>query len=154
ATPAHSYLKMLYKYPQREYPYAALVTENMRRTREQTEYELLDTGVFTENRYFDVFVEYAQSDIDDVLMRITVHNRGPEAAALHVLPQLFFRNTWSWRNGAARPRLALQDGHVLAHHDVLGEYHWYVCNEPDAVILFTDNETNTQRLYDIPNAGY
>ena len=112
ATPTHSYLKMLYKYPQREYPYAALVAESRRRTRKEPEYELLDTDVFADSRYFDVFVEYAQANVEDVLMRVTVHNRGPEAATLHVLPQLVFRNTWAWRNGAAKPRLALQAGHV------------------------------------------
>lgn len=152
ATPTHSYLKMLYKYPQREYPYATLIEENARRDRAETEYELIDTGVFAENRYFDVFVEYAQAQVDDVLMRITVHNRGPEAASLHVLPQLLFRNTWSWRTGAAKPRMALKDRHVEVHHDVLGEYRWYV--DKGAVLLFTDNETNMQRLYDVPNAGY
>ena len=118
----------------------------------EPEYELFDTGVFAENRYFDVFVEYAQAAVDDMLMRITVHNRGPEAATLHVLPQLFFRNTWAWRNGAAKPRLALQDGHVEVHHDHLGEYHWYADQGPS--FLFTDNETNTRRLYGVPNAGY
>jgi hypothetical protein len=105
ATPTHSYLKMLYKYPQREYPYATLVEENRRRGSTEPEYELIDTGVFAENRYFDVFVEYAQAGVDDVLMRITVHNRGPEAASLHILPQLFFRNTWRWRDGAAKPSI-------------------------------------------------
>ena len=109
ATPTHSYLKMLYKYPQREYPYALLVEESQRRSRTQPEYELLDTGVFADNRYFDVFVEYAQANVDDVLMRVTVHNRGAETASLHILPQLFFRNTWAWRNGAAKPGMALQD---------------------------------------------
>ncbi|HKS55244.1 MAG TPA: hypothetical protein VJS12_08165 [Steroidobacteraceae bacterium] len=152
ATPTHSYLKQLYKYPQREYPYALLVEESQRRSRTQPEYELLDTGAFADNRYFDVFVEYAQANVDDVLMRITVHNRGADSAALHILPQLIFRNTWSWRNGAARPRLALQDSHVEVHHEQLGDYHWYVDN--GSTFLFTDNETNAQRLYDVPNTGY
>jgi hypothetical protein len=152
ATPTHSYLKMLYKYPQREYPYSALVDESRRRTRNEPEYELLDTGVFAEDRYFDVFVEYAQANLEDVLMRVTVHNRGPEAATLHVLPQLVFRNTWAWRNGAAKPRLALQAGHVVAHLDHPGEYHWYADQGP--ALLFTDNETNTRCLYSVPNAGY
>jgi hypothetical protein len=152
ATPTHSYLKMLYKYPQRAYPYAALVEESERRARSEPEYELLDTGVFADNRYFDVFVEYAQANVDDVLMRITVHNRGPEAATLHVLPQLFFRNTWCWRNGAAKPHLAQRGDYVLAQHDTLGEYHWYTDGSPS--LLFTENETNCQRLYDVPNAGY
>jgi hypothetical protein len=152
ATPTHSYLKMLYKYPQREYPYAALVDENRRRGPGEPEYELIDTGVFAANRYFDVFVEYTQADVDDVLMRITVHNRGPESGSLHVLPQLFFRNTWCWRNGVAKPRIALADGHVIARHHALGDYHWYV--DEGASFLFTDNETNTHRLYGLPNTGY
>src|SRR5262245_9780536 len=96
ATPTHSYLKMLYKYPQRAFPYAALVDENRRRSKAEPEYELIDTGVFDDDRYFDAVVEYAKAGPDDVLMRITVHNRGPEPASIHVLPQLVFRNTWSW----------------------------------------------------------
>ena len=152
ATPTHSYLKMLYKYPQRAYPYAQLVEESQRRARTETEYELFDTGVFAENRCFDVFVEYAQAHADDVLMRITIHNRGPEAATIHVLPQLFFRNTWAWRNGTAKPHLAQHGEHVLVQHDVLGEHRWYTDGNPS--LLFTENATNTQRLYDVANAGY
>jgi hypothetical protein len=152
ATPTHSYLKMLYKYPQRAYPYAQLVEESQRRARTEPEYELFDTGVFAENRYFDVFIEYAQAHADDVLMRITIHNRGPEAATIHVLPQLFFRNTWGWRNDAAKPHLAQHSEHVLVQHDVLGEHRWYVDGKPS--LLFTENDTNTQRLYDVANAGY
>src|SRR4029453_4061014 len=136
ATPTHSYLKMLYKYPQRAFPYAALVEENRGRARSEPEYELLDTGVFAQNRYFDVFVEYAQANVDDVLMRITAHNRGPEAATLHVLPQLVPRNPWAWRKGAAKAHLAQRDGHVLVQHDVLGEYHWYTDGNPS--LLFTE----------------
>jgi hypothetical protein len=179
ATPTHSYLKMLYKYPQREYPYADLVHENRRRGVGAPEYELLDTGVFADNRYFDVFVEYAQADVDDVLMRITVHNRGPERASLHVLPQLWFRNTWSWKNGAVKPSLARDGDHVVARHPELGTHYWYVeapSFAPHAApaageaplqapspggegwgegrFLFTSNETNTSRLHGIPNAGY
>ena len=153
ATPTHSYLKMLYKYPQRAYPYADLVHENRRRGSTEAEYELVDTGVLAENRYFDVFVEYAQADVDDVLMRITVHNRGPEAASLHVLPQLFFRNTWRWRHGGTKPHMALKHGHVEVQHDELGEYRWHVAGD-GATFLFTDNETNGHRLYGSPNAGY
>ncbi|HEY0341141.1 MAG TPA: hypothetical protein VGC34_10070, partial [Steroidobacteraceae bacterium] len=97
ATPSHSYLKMLYKYPQREYPYGHLVEENRRRGIGQPEYELIDCGSFDDNRYFDVYVEYAQAGVDDVLMRITVTNRGPEPAPIHLLPQLWYRNTWSWQ---------------------------------------------------------
>jgi hypothetical protein len=152
ATPAHSYLQMLYKYPQREYPYAELVQRNSARGFTEPEYELVDTGVFAENRYFDVFVEYAQADIDDMLMRITVHNRGPAAAPLHVLPQLVFRNTWRWKNGAPRPSMVLSSDHVLVAHEDLGAYHWYVDGSP--TFLFTANETNTERLYGIETDGY
>src|SRR5665213_3635347 len=105
ATPTHSYLKMLYKYPQRAFPYAELVAENGRRGTDMPEYELLDTGVFAENRYFDIFVEYAQAEPGDMLMKITVWNRGPTAAPLHLIPQLVLRNTWSWNLGATRPML-------------------------------------------------
>ena len=113
ATPTHSYLKLLYKYPQRAFPYASLVEENRRRGKDQPEFELIDTGVFDDDRYFDVFVEYAKAAPDDILMRVTVHNRGPEPATLHLLPQLWFRNTWSWREGTRRPGLdAADDGTI------------------------------------------
>src|SRR3954470_20564354 len=102
ATPSGSYLKMLYKYPQAEYPYDRLVEENRRRTKSDPEFELLDTGVFDDNRYFDVFVEYAKAGPEDVLVRITAHNRGPDGAELHLLPTLWFRNRWSWEAGRAR----------------------------------------------------
>src|SRR2546422_2946067 len=105
STPTHSYMKALYKYPQREFPYARLVEENRRRSQNDLELELLDTGAFDDNRYFDVFAEYAKAGPDDVLIRITVANRGPEAAELHLLPTLWFRNTWSWQARAPRPRL-------------------------------------------------
>ena len=105
ATPTHSYLKYLYKYPQREFPYNWLVEENRRRGKDQPEFELIDTGVFDDDRYFDVFVEYAKAGPEDILMLVTAHNRGPEAATIHVLPQLWFRNIWSWRaNAPPRPR--------------------------------------------------
>src|SRR5690349_14204731 len=108
ATPTHSYLKMLYKYPQREFPYARLVEENRRRGKDQPEFELLDTGVFDDDRYFDVFVEYAKAGPDDLLMVVTVHNRGPEPASITVLPQLWYRNIWSWQPGGAKPSLRAQ----------------------------------------------
>src|SRR5438270_583302 len=108
ATPTGSYLKMLYKYPQAEFPYARLVEENRRRGRDQPEFELLDTGLFDDDRYFDVFVEYAKAAPDDVLLQVTVHNRGPDDAVLHLLPQLWFRNTWSWK-GASRPQLSVAE---------------------------------------------
>src|SRR5215468_6781017 len=126
ATPSHSYLKMLYKYPQRAFPYAWLVDENRRRGRDQPEFELIDTGVFDDDRYFDVFVEYAKAGPEDVLMQVTVHNRGPDEAVIHLLPQVWFRNTWSWKAGADRPALAAAgDRAVLARHPELGVYHVY-----------------------------
>jgi hypothetical protein len=152
ATPTHSYLRMLYKYPQRTFPYADLVHENRRRGVEAPEYELIDTDAFADDRYFDVFVEYAQAEVDDVLMRITVHNRGAESARLHVLPQLWFRNTWAWKHGASKPAAALHGDHVVALHDELGAYYWYVEGAPE--FLFTENETNTARLYGVSNAGH
>src|SRR2546426_12278153 len=103
STPTHSYMRMLYKYPQAEFPYETLLEENQRRERGQPEFELLDTGVFSGNRYFDIFVEYAKADVEDILIRLTAVNRGPEAAALHILPQLWFRNTWSWGKDLRRP---------------------------------------------------
>src|ERR1041385_38457 len=113
ATPTHSYLRALYKYPQREYPYAQLVEENRRRGRSAPEFELLDPGVFDDNRYFDVQAEYAKRSPTDIFIRITVHNRGPEAAAIHVLPQLWFRNTWSWGAAGVKPDLALVDRNAV-----------------------------------------
>jgi hypothetical protein len=152
ATPTHSYLKMLYKYPQREFPYAQLVEENRRRNRTQPEFELLDTGLFDDDRYFDVFVEYAKAAPTDLLMHLTVHNRGPEEAALHLLPQLWFRNTWSWTGTASKPELTLEDeGGVGARHPELGLYYFYAENDPKW--LFCDNETNLARLYGVNGAG-
>ncbi len=144
AIPTHAYLKMLYKYPQQEFPYARLVEENRRRDRNQTEFELLDTGIFDDDRYFDVFVEYAKAGPDDILMLVTLHNRGPESATIHVLPQLWFRNTWSWREGAPKPVLIGEDA-ITAQHDELGEYRLYCHGEPE--LLFAENETNFGRLF-------
>jgi hypothetical protein len=127
ATPTHSYLKMLYKYPQREFPYAQLVEENRRRGKDQPEFELLDTGIFDDDRYWDVFVEYAKAGPEDILMLVTVHNRGPETATIHLLPQLWFRNTWSWKRGIKKPTLRVgADGSVIAEHDEFGGYRWFV----------------------------
>ena len=151
ATPSHSYLKMLYKYPQSAFPYAQLVAENRRRGKGEDEFELLDTGVFDEDRYFDVFVEYAQAAPDDILMCITVHNRGPQAQPLVLLPQLFFRNTWSWRSGSAKPRLsASAEGGVRVEHRALGE--WHLDIDSPARLLFCDNETNARRHFGQPDA--
>ena len=146
STPTHSYMKYLYKYPQQEYPYRELVEKNRKRSREDLEYELLDTGVFEQNRYFDVFVEYAKADPEDLLIRISVHNRGPEEATLQLLPTLWFRNTWSWGKGATRPSLRqVQDGVVLASHPELGES--TLCCEGKPELLFTENDSNASRLW-------
>ena len=153
ATPSHSYLKMLYKYPQCEFPYARLVEENARRGLQDNEYELIDTGAFDGDRYWDVFVEYFKAAPDDILAQISIHNRGPAEATLHVLPQLWFRNTWSWAAGSEKPSLVAQaDGSIAAQHASLGAYHLYA--EPQHELLFCDNETNVQRLYAVKAAGY
>jgi hypothetical protein len=146
STPTHSYMKYLYKYPQREFPYRDLVETNGRRNREEFEYELLDTGVFNDDRYFDVFVEYAKADAEDVLVRITVHNRGAESARLHVLPTLWFRNTWSWGDDDRKPSLRQTvAGRIDATHDELGTYSLICDGSPE--LLFTENESNAQRLW-------
>ena len=152
STPTHSYKKFLYKYPQAVFPYNDLVETNRRRSRDEFEYELLDTGVFAEDRYFDVFVEYAKSDPEDVLIRITVNNRGPEAATLHLLPTLWFRNTWSWGEGEPKPVLSLLDGdRIHAFHPELGDF--TLQPEGEAELLFTENESNAGRLWGQPNAS-
>jgi len=146
STPTHSYMKYLYKYPQREYPYRDLVETSRRRTREEFEYELLDTGVFDDDRYFDVFVEYAKASPEHLLVRITVHNRGPESAVLHLLPTLWFRNTWSWEKAAAKPVLGkVARGVIHASHEKLGD-RFLMCDD-DPELLFTENESNAARLW-------
>jgi hypothetical protein len=146
STPTHSYMKYLYKYPQREFPYRDLIETNKRRSRDEFEYELLDTGIFDDDRYFDVFVEYAKGDPEDILVRITVHNRGPETATLHVLPTLWFRNTWTWEKGAVKPNLRQsKDGVVVATHGQLG--HRTFCCEGTHELLFTENESNASKLW-------
>jgi len=153
ATPSHSYLKYLYKYPQAAYPYAHLLEENRNRGMDQREFELSDTGIFEDDRYFDVFVEYAKDDPDDILMRINIHNRGPEAARIHVLPQLWFRNTWSWNHHHKRPSLTADASNtVRVQHSELGEMRCYMEGAPE--LLFCDNDTNVTRLYGIETAGY
>jgi hypothetical protein len=156
STPTHSYAKGLYKYPQREFPYAALVEENRRRGKDQSEYELADTGVFDDNRYFDVTAEYVKASPDDILIKVTIANRGLEAATIHLLPTLWFRNTWSWgRTGEgywAKPALRLlEDGSAVAEHESLGRMHFYAEGSPE--FLFTENETNCRRLFGAPNAS-
>jgi hypothetical protein len=154
STPTHSYMKYLYKYPQAAYPYSNLVETSRRRSRQEFEYELLDTGVFDQDRYFDVFVEYAKESPEDILVQITIHNRGPGPAELHVLPTLWFRNQWSWHGSPARPSLHQTAGTpagcvVRAVDPKLGERYLYCDGE--APLLFTENETNTQRIFGVPN---
>jgi hypothetical protein len=145
ATPSHSYLKMLYKYPQAAYPYSRLVEENRRRGPEQPEFELLDTGLFDDDRYFDVFVEYAKSAPDDILMQITAHNRGPEDAPLTLLPQLCCRNTWCWKPDVAKPSLTIRPGGIAIQHPRMGKFRLDFDSEP--TLLFCENETNVRRLF-------
>ncbi len=154
ATPSHSYLKMLYKYPQRAFPYADLVAENAQRDTGHPEYELRDTGVFAGNRYFDVYVEYAQAEPGDVLMKVTAWNRGPDEAPLHLVPQLILRNTWSWKPGAAKPALRAVGEHVIAIEpaDELGMSRLYA--EGPAELLFTENESNAPRLWSLGGPGF
>jgi hypothetical protein len=154
STPTHSYMKYLYKYPQAAYPYSNLVETSRRRSRQEFEYELLDTGVFDQDRYFDVFVEYAKESPEDILIQISVHNRGPDLAELHVLPTLWFRNQWSWRVAVDRPSMQQVAGtpsvSVVKVVDAkLGERHFYC--EGEVPLLFTENETNTQRIFGVPN---
>jgi hypothetical protein len=159
STPTHSYMKFLYTYPQAAYPYADLVETNRRRSRNEFEYELLDTGVLNEDRYFDVVVEYAKASPEDMLIRITAHNRGADGAELHVLPTLWFRNDWApWiARPGQRPLLRQTDGPagactIAATHAALGTYHLYC--EGDAPVLFTENSTNHARLHlDYPDEG-
>jgi hypothetical protein len=148
STPTHSYMKYLYKYPQEAYPYDRLVQTNRKLSRHDYEYELIDTGVFDGNRYFDVFVEYAKASAEDILVQITVWNRGPEPATLHVLPTVWFRNVWSW-GGGPRPELRQEQGAVAIAHASLGRRFFHADNAKD--LLFTENETNTERLFRSPN---
>jgi hypothetical protein len=154
STPTHSYMKYLYKYPQAAYPYEDIVATNAKRSRQEPEYELIDTGIFDEDRYFDVFVEYAKASPEDLLIQVTVANRGPEAATLHVLPTVWFRNTWSWGGDAPRPSLRRvsrgdSDGAVALRHPGLGER--FLRAEGKATLLFTENETNHERLHQTAN---
>jgi len=163
ATPTHSYLRMLYKYPQNAFPYAELVAKNAGRSKSESEYELLDTGIFDEDRYFDVFIEFAKAGPTDILIRVTAENRGPEAAELTLIPQLVFRNLWSWGDGCRRPALRLDGGSIVTEHEVcgypkirdsvddiqhlppLGTYRFHA--EGEVEWLFTENETNAPKLF-------
>ena len=159
ATPTNSYLKGLYKYPQAEFPYRQLLEENRRRDRTMPEYELADTGVFNESRYFDVFAEYAKNTPNDILIRISVSNRGPETATVHLLPTIWFRNTWVWQcthEGCERkPQISLgKDGRLELEHPTLGRFLMEIGpdlkgNQPP--VLFTENETNYSRLFGMQN---
>ncbi len=154
STPTHSYMKLLYKYPQRAFPYTDLVATNGRRGKDEFEYELIDTGIFDEDRYFDVFVEYAKAAPDDILVEVTVHNRGPAAAMLDVLPTLWFRNTWRWAPGGQPPSIQQTEtvggaAGARASHPQLGE--WLLSCVASAELVFCDNETNNQRLFAVPN---
>ncbi|MEB2331823.1 MAG: glucosidase [Nitrosomonas sp.] len=156
ATPTHSYLQYLYKYPQAAYPYEDLVTTSERRSRQEAEYELLDTGIFDENRYFDIFVEYAKADPEDILIRISAVNRGPETADLRILPTLWFRNTWSWAPGLAKPALYQEENQddcriIRTQQNESGDYRLYCADAP--TLLFCENETNTCRLFHTDNAS-
>ncbi|MFN0152223.1 MAG: MGH1-like glycoside hydrolase domain-containing protein [bacterium] len=160
STPTHSYMKGLYKYPQGEFPYARLVEESRRRGRDAAEFELIDSGAFDENRYFDLFVEYAKASPDDVLIRITVHNRGPEKASVRVLPTVWFRNTWSWggdgEGHSAKPSLSKTAADaIVADHATLGRFQLSVAPDADGRapnLLFTENETNSERIFGTPPA--
>ncbi len=153
STPTHSYMKFLYKYPQREFPYARLVEENRRRGKRELEFELIDTGVFDDNRYFDVTIEYAKAGPDDILIRIEATNRGPEPAPLHLLPTVWFRNTWSWGLDERRPKLR-RDASAEAAAIKLDHYYygsrWLYC-EGSPALVFTENDTNNQRIFDYEN---
>ena len=153
-TPSHSYMKHLYKYPHAEYPYADLVHTNASRSKFEKEYELLDTGIFNENKYFDVFTEYAKNEAEDILVRVTIYNRGNDAAYIALLPTLWLRNLWSFDLMHEKPLIYLKDGgegygHAKADHYWEGDYHFYF--ENPVRTLFTENETNTERLYGVPN---
>lgn len=154
--PSHAYMKYLYKYPQEAFPYEDLVKTNRNRNRYEFEYELLDTGIFNEDRYYDVFIEYAKESSEEILIQVSIANRGPEAATLHLLPTLWFRNTWSWEKESIKPLISLdkstQNTKVLkALHHNLGNF-WFYCDHSDA-IFFTENETNTNKLFYHPNTS-
>ncbi len=153
--PTHSYMKMLYKYPQREFPYAWLLEENRRRGKLDAEFELIETGIFHDDRYFDVFIEYAKAAPDDILIRITAHNRGPEDAELHLLPHLWFRNSWSWGYNGHKPKLTARGRNtIIAEQPDLGRFLLYCDPTGLGELLFCENETNTGRLYNFPTQTY
>jgi hypothetical protein len=150
-TPTHSYMKFLYKYPQSEFPYEKLYEENRKRDKSQPEYELIDTGVFNENKYFDVFVEYAKADTEDICIKITATNRGTETAPLHILPTIWFRNRWSWYETVQKPQMEeieiAAENLSLIHLREEKRGDFYLMSEGAAKLLFTENTTNFEKLY-------
>jgi len=153
ATPTHSYLKGIYKYPQKGFPYQDLVDTNRKRSRKEPEYELLDTGIFAQNEYFDIEVEYAKASPTDILMRITAHNRGKDAAPMHLIPQLWSRNNWCWKEGSPHPKLEQENSELIrVEHPEIGEF--FLHFEPGAELLFCENETNLRRFHGDDHQGY
>src|SRR5262245_14339974 len=155
-TPTHSYMRMVYKYPQVAYPYDELLSENRRRSQQQPEYELVDAlkDTFLANKYFDVFIEYAKASPEDILCRITAYNRGPDAAPTHILPHLWYRNTWTWEVDQAREVIRpIGPGAAITSHKVLGDRYWYIraSDGQQVALLFTENETNFERIDNSPN---
>jgi hypothetical protein len=153
SSPTHSYMKMLYKYPHAAFPYEQLVRENGQRSREEPEFELIDTGLFNNDEYFDIFIEYAKADMEDFFIRVTVHNRGQNAAPLHILPTAWFRNTWTWGIDDYKPvMMTSNEGHVIIKHRELGE--WELYGDEEDTQLFCDNDTNIHRFYGSEKPGY
>ena len=151
--PTHSYMKLLYKYPQKEFPYAKLIYENYRRNKHEAEYELIDTKIFDDDKYFDVYVEYAKIDAEDIMIRIKIFNRGDEEANLNVIPQLWFRNTWAWGYNDYKPDLQkINSNTIKIDHKHLKNYKLFCNGKPE--IIFCDNETNTEKLYNVKNKRY
>ena len=148
STPTHSYMKMLYKYPHNEFPYKKIIEENSKRTRKDPEFEILETGIFDNNEYFDIFIEYAKADETDILIKVTAHNRGKKAAPLTILPTIWFRNTWSWgyENFKQKPMLTgIANSQIEANHHMVGKYKFYI--EDADELIFCENETNMERVF-------
>lgn len=149
STPTHSYMKMLYKYPQEAFPYDELVRENIHRDKSKPEFEIIDSGVFDDDRYFDIFIEYAKGDADDILCKVTIHNRGPETANIHALPNFWYRNTWRLAYRHPAPEMQLDENRIYIGHHRIGDH--YVYFEDDGEALFTNNETNRERVHNAEN---
>jgi hypothetical protein len=146
STPTHSYMKMLYKYPHSEFPYQQLIDENKKRGKNEPEFELLDTGIFHQDQYFDIFIEYAKNDPEDILIKITIFNRSSEETSLNILPTIWFRNTWAWGYDSYKPVLTISDpSSIHISHQKYGDYFLYCDGSPE--LVFTDNESNNEKLY-------